>query len=67
MVPMSTVRPEDDFITENNIFPLAKIPCLILVGPKHSLSSLRNCKERFPDASVTMYTIFFEDSSYSTS
>ena len=40
---------------------------LMLVGPKHSLSSLRNCQERFPDDSVTMYTIFFEDSSYSTS
>ena len=67
MFPMSTVRPEDALITENNIFPLGKIQCLILVGPEHSLSSMRNCQERFPDAFVTMYTIFFEDSSYNTS
>ena len=58
MFPMSTVIPKDGFITEKNIFPLGKIQCLILVGPEHSLSSLRNYRERFPDASVTCIPYF---------
>ena len=43
---------------KTTFLPLAKIPCLMIVGPKHSLSSLCNYQEMFTNASLTMYTIF---------